>query len=93
MKCAHVKIGEVTAIVCGRAIPARPCIKCRKAPATRLCDWKLGKEAGRATCDRPLCEACTFHPAPGKDLCPRHKTEFDKWKDQQAAAAAAKGTT
>jgi hypothetical protein len=39
-------------------------------PATRLCDWRLGK--GKGTCDEPLRDVCATEPAPRKDLCPRH---------------------
>lgn len=41
-------------------------------PATLLCDWKV--EGG--TCDARLCEACTHVPAPDKDLCPKHASEW-----------------
>lgn len=73
MPCSTVRVGNSTAIVCGRTrIPA--CVKCR-AIADRECDWKIGP--GK-TCDAPICSDCTTSPAPDKDLCPRHA---EAWKN------------
>jgi len=46
-----------------------PCCKCG-CISSRLCDWKL--DIGGPECDAPICESCTWSPAPDKDLCPRH---------------------
>lgn len=48
-------------------------------PATLECDWKVpGRKSG--TCDAPICARCTTSPAPGKDICPKHKPDFEAWK-------------
>lgn len=41
------------------------------APATQECDWKV-KTRKSGTCDKPICAACSYVPAPDKDLCPEH---------------------
>lgn len=78
MPCTHVKLpGGGGAIVCtGRGRRPR-CFGCGK-PADLLCDWKVPD----GTCDRPLCKACTYEPAPDKDLCPQHAAE---WKARSRA--------
>lgn len=85
MKCATVKVGGVTAIVCGSPKRPKKCAKCRTKPGTRLCDWRLGLSG--YTCDVPLCEDCTHSPAPKKDLCPAHVEEFKQWQAAKAARA------
>lgn len=60
-------------IVCSPRRPIALC-KCRER-ATRLCDFVLtgrGLGGGR-TCDMKLCDRCTFSPAPGVDLCAKHR--------------------
>lgn len=56
------------------------------AESTRLCDWKMAARSlarGKAvTCDVPLCDSCTWSPAPDKDLCPSHAAE---WKASNEA--------
>lgn len=50
----------------------RPCVKCG-AQSTRLCDWKTsGGKVRPRRCSAPVCDSCTFSPAPKKDLCPQH---------------------
>jgi hypothetical protein len=73
--CHHIPLpGGGYAIACG---PTQRC-KCGRR-ATLLCDWKMpNKKSG--TCDAPLCAKCTHVPAPDKDLCPKHATE---WKARQ----------
>ena len=74
MKCSRITVGGTEAIVCGSQ-RIQTCA-CGKA-ATRLCDWKKGP---MTTCDAPICDDCTTHPAMGqprlveknKDLCKRH---------------------
>lgn len=79
MTCQRVDLGNgVRAIVCG---PTRRC-KCGKR-ATLECDWKVpGRKSG--TCDKPLCPACSFSPAPDKDLCLAHRPDFEAWKAARA---------
>ncbi len=82
MTCEHVPLpGGGSAIVCSSG--RRPkCSGCGR-PARLLCDWKTpGVRTG--TCDTPLCERCTHKPAPGKDLCPAHKAEYERWSAQRA---------
>lgn len=71
MTCQHVQIpGGGSAIVCG---PTKRCSCGGKA--TLECDWKVkGKMSG--TCDKGLCPRCTYVPAPGKDLCPKHAASW-----------------
>jgi hypothetical protein len=64
--------------------------------AGRLCDWKMERYASRdasiktgarrksVTCDEPLCDSCTYSPAPNKDLCPTHAAQ---WKARTEAPA------
>lgn len=84
MPCHHVSTPTGSAIVCtsGRT-PRCAC----GAPAPLLCDWKVdGGKDGR--CSKPICEACTHKPAPGKDLCPAHAAE---WRARSAPPAPATG--
>jgi hypothetical protein len=72
MPCDVVSLGNGTrAIVCS---PTRRCVGCGK-PARRECDWKVTTRKS-GTCDRPICAACAHQPAPEKDLCPTHATEW-----------------
>ena len=54
--------------------------RCTCGRAAKLeCDWKVpARRSG--TCDRPLCESCSFVPAPGKDLCADHARAYAHWK-------------
>ena len=82
MQCQVVPMpGGGNAIVCG---PTTRC-KCGRK-ARLLCDWKMPSKAS-GTCDKPLCSSCTFSPAPDKDLCPKHKAEFEEWKLRQRKTA------
>jgi hypothetical protein len=72
MPCSRVRIGNATAIICGRK-RIRACVKCG-AIADRECDWKV---APGKTCDAAICSSCAVSPAPEKDLCPRHA---EAWK-------------
>lgn len=78
MTCTHVQLPDGgTAIVCG---PTQRC-KCGNK-ATLLCDWKVpSKKSG--TCDAKLCAKCTSSPAPDKDLCSKHATEWAKMNRRQ----------
>ena len=91
MTCEHVQLpGGGSAIVCSSN--RRPkCSGCGK-PARQLCDWKTpGVRNG--TCDAPVCERCSTKPAEGKDLCPAHAVDYEKWcaerLDRETARAAA----
>lgn len=73
MPCSHVRIGGATAIICGpKRIPT--CSSCGSI-STRMCDWKLARNK---TCDRRLCDACTYQPANDKDLCPEHRRAWEQ---------------
>jgi hypothetical protein len=75
MTCSNVTLpGGQRAIVCTKTVRC-PC----KRRADLACDWKVPTRAS-GTCDKPLCSRCTFSPAPGKDLCPKHRTAFEAWK-------------
>lgn len=78
MKCSPLVIDGRRVIVCGQQ-RIKACCKCG-APATRECDWKMRKlPSGRmGTCDRGLCDSCTYSPSPEKDLCPDHKKAWDE---------------
>ncbi|MBB5715426.1 hypothetical protein FHS94_002272 [Sphingomonas aerophila] len=83
MPCQHVSMpGGGTAIVCTSRTRQR--CACGR-PATLLCDWTVERQRS-GTCDKPLCRTCSTSPAPDKDLCAAHATEFTRW----AAARAAK---
>lgn len=69
------------AIVCGTRTRRR-CATCGKS-ADRLCDWKVTGNR-KATCDAPICNACTISPAPDKDLFPDHAAAFALWKKDRA---------
>lgn len=73
MTCRHVKVGEISAIVCGPMPRPKKC-RAHGVTAAYLCDWKL---PGGGTCDAPLCGLCTTQPADGKDLCPEHAREWE----------------
>lgn len=82
MKCATVKIGGVTAIVCGSPRRTKKCVKCGVNAGTRLCDWKM---PFGGTCDKPICGQHTFSPAPNKDLCPDHHVAYTEWQAARAS--------
>lgn len=99
MKCTHVVVNGVHAIVCGGRRyeeSARRCA-CGNA-ATKLCDWKvkkpsLGLPRGR-DCDAPLCDDCSTSPTKGKDLCPEHWTAWEAHPaNKQRGLAFGDGTT
>ncbi len=82
MTCDAVTLpGGGRAIVCSSRKRQR--CACGK-PATLLCDWKV-TGSRRATCDVPICTACSTSPAPDKDLCPDHATAFEIWRRDRAA--------
>jgi hypothetical protein len=65
--------------------------------ATRECDWKIKSSdaapAPRAaksklgrTCDAPLCDVCTWSPAPDKDLCPAHAKQWRAYLERRSEA-------
>lgn len=78
MPCSSIKVGGITAIVCGRA-KIHACSVCGE-PSTRQCDWKIDSYH---TCDKHLCEKCTHVPAPNKDLCPRHAQRWAEIQKQR----------
>ena len=70
MKCTTIKFGNRSTIACG----SRRVDTCRCGQiATRLCDWKTGKDR---TCDALMCGDCSTSPAEGKDLCRMHAIEW-----------------
>lgn len=78
MPCTPTPTPHGIAIVCTRS---QRC-KCGRR-STKLCDWKIpAKKSG--TCDVPLCDRCTYEPAPDKDLCPKHRAE---WEARRGATA------
>lgn len=83
MSCKTVQLEDgARAIVCSPARRKARCISCGKA-ADLLCDWKV-KARRSGACDAPICTRCTHVPAPGKDLCPAHR---DEWQARRAPAA------
>ena len=85
MPCRHIALPNgASAIVCGSRLHHRQCSGCGK-PADLLCDWKV-KSRRSGTCDKPICAACTYSPAPEKDLCPRHAAE---WQARSAQGISA----
>lgn len=86
MPCSSVKLpGGGAAIVCTSGRRQR--CACGR-PAARFCDWKVPKRKS-GTCDRAICERCTYEPAPDKDLCPAHAAE---WKARSTAPKHPQGT-
>ncbi|GGB21205.1 hypothetical protein GCM10011380_08540 [Sphingomonas metalli] len=85
MVCETVTMpGGGRAIVCSSHKRQR--CKCGR-DAFLLCDWKVpGKTSG--TCDAPICHACAFSPATGKDLCREHKAAFFAWHSSRNSEAA-----
>lgn len=84
MPCETVRLENGTrAIVCSPGRGKR-CSSCGKR-AGQLCDWKVADRKS-GTCDEPICSSCSHVPAPGKDLCPRHR---DEWLARCAAKARA----
>ena len=72
--CSTVRVGGHAVILCG-GTKYHACIVCGEI-AGRLCDWKTDGK----TCDRPLCDAHTYHPLgnKGKDLCPDHVRSWSR---------------
>lgn len=65
--CTHVRVGNTVAIIRSQK-PIAVCCQCGTF-ATRECDWKTWRGD---TCDRNLCDECTFSPAKDEDLCRMH---------------------
>lgn len=77
MVCDRVTLlGGQAAIVCSSG-PRKRC-KCGR-PATLACDWKVPTRRS-GTCDAAMCDRCGTNVAEGKDLCPKHVEEFERWK-------------
>lgn len=87
MPCHHVKIpGGGAAIVCVRTKKKQRCsVKDCVRPGTQLCDWKV-PERKSGTCDALVCVFHTHNPAghPHKDLCPKHKAEWERMQAEKA---------
>lgn len=67
MPCDTVKFpGGGGAIVCSRGRRSRPCAFCPRT-SSRLCD---GPKPNGKTCDKPICDRCTWQPDPDVDFCP-----------------------
>lgn len=68
MACERLHMGTDVAMVCG--VKARKlldsCAYCGRG-ATRQCD---GPKSEGKTCDRFICDRCTWSPEPDKDFCP-----------------------
>jgi hypothetical protein len=80
MTCTVVRTPTGVAIVCSEPSRRRFCACGADAPL--LCDWKVpAKKSG--TCDRPICEACSTSPEPGKDLCPEHTSAWHAWRTRR----------
>ena len=88
MKCTHVQVGGVHAIVCssgGRGYRPHRCSECGRAlSATLQCDWKVGE--GK-TCDAWLCKLCALEVGPDKHLCRAHQVAYEEWKKKRCAPA------
>lgn len=70
------------------------CTVCKKRKASRECDWKVAKRKS-GTCDKKLCDRCSYVPAPDKDLCPIHRAAWllhPKSKSQMAPIPAVPST-
>lgn len=73
MPCVPFSKDGMTGFLCTSRAPRRRCA-CG-AWATQECDWKVpSRKSG--TCDKPICKACSHVPAPDKDLCPMHASEW-----------------
>lgn len=84
MGCVTYKVPGGAIILCSRGRIRPHCSECGRT-ATQRCDWKLkGSKAGR-TCDRWLCRACSFVPAPDKDLCRVHRGTYEEWLAARSA--------
>lgn len=81
MVCRPIKIGNVTAIVCGPRSRRKRC-GCGQ-PADLLCDWKVG----RGTCDKPICTTHAEEVAENKHLCPAHQVSYNEWLDARRTKA------
>lgn len=67
MRCTLVRIGNVTARICGP----------RRLPTCAFCHGLAGLECdfpqrGKKTCDKPICRGCAIAIAPNVDFCPDH---------------------
>lgn len=77
MACRTVKVDGITGIVCGERRHRRP-RRCKcSAPATLLCDWRVGK----GTCDEAICTTHAEEVSPDKHLCPEHQVAYRGWLD------------
>lgn len=77
MTCSPVKLPDGTrAIVCHKGAPIQQCSVdgCFEF-ATHACDWKVG-ERQDGTCSMPMCDKHRTNVGKGKDLCPRHASEW-----------------
>lgn len=75
MPCVEIKIGDMTALVCG--VPKRKAKTCFYCGDTSgfLCDFpiKVSRNGKKKTCDRALCAGCAKHGlSPDVDFCGSH---------------------
>lgn len=87
MGCQTLRIGDMTAIVCG----GRRTPKCKAKRAdgstcggagTLQCDWKITKTR---TCDRYICADHAEEVGPEKHLCPDCQAAYRMWKSRKPA--------
>lgn len=82
MPCYRVNVGGTTALV--RMSKRQKRCACG-AVATRECDYKVpGKRSG--TCDKGICDGCTFSPADNKDICQKHAPAVRAWMQRRRFA-------
>lgn len=85
MGCEFVKLDgmEGFAVLCGGKRRSF-CQFCQKRPATKLCDFVVGKQAKiergmqrrvDKTCDASMCAVCATDVGKNLDYCPKHKAE------------------
>lgn len=83
MGCETIRIGGMTAIVCGRGLKRAPkCwVKHCWKPSTKLCDHPVPDPArlgATKTCDRKICDDHADPVGPDRHLCPAHSIEAAK---------------
>ena len=71
MACRAIKIGDSTAVVCGRRAQQMRCKYCRRE-RERLCDYQVTRNGRAATCNAPMCAKCAINVGPNKDYCRPH---------------------
>lgn len=83
MGCETVKLGNTTAIVCGRGRRAKSyrCGFCHFAGGFQ-CDWKVSK--GK-TCDEYICPDHATEMAHEKHVCPLHLAAWETWVAEEIA--------